>query len=349
MSMTMSNEKRAPRRASMRDVAGVAGVSTQTVSRVAHGVPRVDPATRQTVLDAMKAVGYRPNLAARLLRSGRAWSIGVILFDLDRFGNMMALEAIASAATPRGYSLTLVPIARDDTAAMPGAIERLLEQGVDGIIAIVEHTVFDTAYVALPSDFPIVILDTTAREGFSRVDNDQAQGARLATEHLLSLGHETVWHVAGPADSASAELRESTWRETLARAGRRVPPVCRGDWSAASGYRLGLEMVANPAITAVFTANDQMALGLLRAATEGGRAVPEELSVVGFDDMIESASFSPPLTTVHQDLREVGRRAVAVLLERIAEPTAPHVEHLVPTSLVVRASTAPPASPRRPG
>ncbi len=349
--MTMSNENggspRAPRRASMREVAVVAGVSTQTVSRVAHGVPKVDPSTRQTVLDAMKEVGYRPNLAARLLRSGRAWSIGVILYDLDRFGNMMALEAIASAATPRGYSLTLVPIARDDTAAMPEAIERLLGQGVDGIIAIVEHTVFDTALVTLPDDFPIVILDTTAREGFSRVDNDQAQGARLATQHLLALGHDTVWHIAGPTGSASAALRERTWRDTLRSAGREVPPVFRGDWSAASGYRLGLEVTARPDITAVFAANDQMALGLLRAASESGRSVPGSLSVVGFDDMIESASFSPPLTTVHQDLREVGRLAVGVLLERIAQPSSPHVAHLVSTLLVVRESTAPPERPGR--
>ena len=331
-----------PRRASMREVAAIAGVSTQTVSRVAHGVEHVEEATRQAVLDAMKQVGYRPNLAARLLRSGRAWTIGVILFDMDRFGNLMALEGIGAAALPRGYSLTLVPIARDDTGAMPGAIERLLGQGVDGIIAIVEHTVFDMALDTLPANFPVVILDTTARSGFSRVDNDQAQGAHLATEHLLSLGHETVWHITGPEDSAASDVRERAWRSTLIAAGRVVHAPFRGDWSAASGYRIGLDIVARPEITAVFAANDQTALGVLRAANENGRRVPDALSVVGFDDMVESASFSPPLTTVHQDVQEVGRRAVNILLGKIEDPAARRVVQLVKTRLVLRQSAAPP-------
>jgi DNA-binding LacI/PurR family transcriptional regulator len=154
-----------------------------------------------------------------------------------------------------------------------------------------------------------------------------------------------VHHLAGPADSFAAERRVAAWREVLTEAGRPVPPPARGDWSSASGYRAGLLLADDPECTAVFASNDQMALGLLRALHERGRRVPEDVSVVGFDDIPEAGHFVPPLTTVHQDFAEVGRRCVAGVLRQIQQDGDQHGTTLVPTHLVERASTAPPPGP----
>ena len=159
---------------------------------------------------------------------------------------------------------------------------------------------------------------------------------------MLELGHDTVWHIAGLRYSYAAEHRENSWRATLRRRGRTVPPVVVGDWLAESGYTLGTDLCRHPDVTAVFAANDQMALGLLRALHERGRAVPDEVSVVGFDDMAESAYFWPPLTTVRQSFADVGRRAVDTLLTEIASGDRQVTSIIVPTTLVLRSSTAPP-------
>ncbi|KZB86120.1 hypothetical protein AVL48_28465 [Amycolatopsis regifaucium] len=173
------------------------------------------------------------------------------------------------------------------------------------------------------------------------VDFDQASGAIAATRHLLDLGHETVWHVAGPPESYAAERRRKSWQQTLEEDGREVPPPLIGDWSSRAGYEYGVQLAGDPEVTAVFAANDQMALGLLRALHEKGRSVPRDVSVVGFDDMDEAAHLWPPLTTVRQSFDEVGKRAVAALLAEITDAgTAGAIS--VPTEPVVRSSTAAP-------
>ncbi len=163
---------------------------------------------------------------------------------------------------------------------------------MDGVVIIIESHVVDTAEVALPDGVPMVVVDSTGTTDQPAIDTDQAEGARLATQHLLDLGHDTVWHVAGPASSYSAARRLAAWQATLEAAGREVPPVIRGDWNTSSGYRAGLSIAPRPEVTAVFAANDQTALGILRACHELGRAVPESLSVVGFDDSPESPTRS---------------------------------------------------------
>lgn len=203
-----------------------------------------------------------------------------------------------------------------------------------------EVHLLDAASVSLPTDVPVVVADSDAGDRYPVVDTDQAAGSRVAVEHLLGLGHETVVHLAGPVGSYAGQRREDAWRQALLDAGRTVPPVRRGDWSAASGYEVGLEIARTDA-TAVFAANDQMALGLLRALAESGRRVPADVSVVGFDDVPDAVAFLPPLTTVHQDFAEVGRRLVTGVLRQLAEHTTPHGTTLVPTRLVERASTAP--------
>ncbi|MFZ7087638.1 LacI family DNA-binding transcriptional regulator [Curtobacterium sp. RRHDQ10] len=330
--------RRAP---SMAAVADAAGVSMQTVSRVARGFDNVSEETRVRVRQVMDELGYRPNRAARALRSGRFRTIGVIMFTLASFGNMKTLESIVEAAGAADFTITLLPMASRTEAGVRSAFSRLTEQAVDAVVIVIESHVMDAAEVELPDGVPIVVIDSTDTTAHPAIDIDQAEGARLATQHLLDLGHATVAHVSGPTGSFSAMRREASWRATLEHAGRVVPPVLRGDWNTSSGYRAGLEILDRPEITAVFAANDETALGILRAAHESGRRVPEDLSVVGFDDSPASDSYWPPLTTVHQSFDDVGRRAIANLIAQMEDEPVPSTG-LVPVSLVVRASTAPP-------
>ncbi|RSM48445.1 LacI family transcriptional regulator [Actinoplanes sp. ATCC 53533] len=340
--MTPGRTRRPGRGVSMADVARLAGVSSQTVSRVSTGHPGVVESTRLQVLTAMQQLGYRPNSAARALKRGEFRTLGVILFTLATTGNSRTVEAIAGYAAKEGYAITLIPVAVPTQDGVLGAFSRLGELAVDGIIVIMEVHLLDAANLNLPPGVQVVVVDSDAGDRYPVVDTDQADGARQAVRHLLELGHETVWHVTGPAESFASERRTQAWRRTLLEAGRAVPPVQRGDWSAESGYRAGLALVAEPECTAVFAANDQMALGLLRAFHERGRTVPQDVSIVGFDDIPDAGSFIPPLTTVHQDFAEVGRRCVQGLLRQIRnEPEGPGTV-LVPTRLVLRASTAPP-------
>jgi DNA-binding LacI/PurR family transcriptional regulator len=326
----------------MGDVAKLAGVSAQTVSRVSNGFPGVLEETRQQVLAAMRELGYRPNSAARALKRGEFRTIGVILFNLSSTGNMRTLEAVASSAAGEGYATTLLPVTAPTQDGVRGAFTRLGELAVDGVVMIMEVHLLDAMTVALPPTAPVVVVDSDAGDQYCVVDTDQASGARAAVEHLLGLGHGTVWHIAGPRESFAAERRVGAWRTALESAGREVPQLLRGDWSAESGYEAGLRIAAEPGCTAVFVANDQMALGVLRALSEQGRRVPEDVSVVGFDDIPEAASFMPPLTTIHQDFAEVGRRCVDGVLRQIRNDVPEKGTTLVPTSLVVRRSTAPP-------
>jgi DNA-binding LacI/PurR family transcriptional regulator len=326
----------------MADVAREAGVSGQTVSRVANGRTNVDDATRERVLAAMRRVGYRPNSAARALRNGKFRSIGVIISALPTFGNSRTLDAIAAAVVAEGFSIILMPVTRPTQGEVTGAFGKLNEQSVDGVVILIEQHQLDQSEIELPHGLPVVVIDSSARYDYPVVDTDQADGAASATRHLLELGHDTVWHIAGPPQSYAAERRRKSWQATLEGAGRAVPPVLTGDWSPESGHRAGRRLAADPAVTAVFAANDQMALGLLRALHEAARSVPGEVSVVGFDDMDEAAHFWPPLTTIRQSFEAVGRHAVAALLAEIAADVEAGAPVTVPTELVVRASTAPP-------
>ena len=330
----------------MADVARLAGVSSQTVSRVSTGHPGVVESTRRQVLDAMSELGYRPNSAARALKRGEFRTIGVIVFTLSTTGNSRTVEAIATQAAKEGYAITLIPVAAPTQDGVLGAFTRLGELAVDGVIVIMEVHLLDTTNLTLPPGVQVVVVDSDAGDRYPVVDTDQADGARQAVRHLLELGHETVWHVTGPAESFASERRALAWRTVLEEAGRPVPPIERGDWSAASGYRAGLRLAARPECTAIFAANDQMALGVLRALHERGRRVPAEVSVVGFDDLPDAASYLPPLTTVHQDFAEVGRRCVQGLLEQLQDVRAEPGTVLVPTTLIPRASSGPPPATR---
>jgi DNA-binding LacI/PurR family transcriptional regulator len=334
--------RRQRRGAVMADVARAAGVSHQTVSRVLNGSDRVRPETRERVLGAMRELDYRPNSLARALVTGRSWTLGVVSFDTTLYGPASTLFGIERAAHSQGYFVSIVSVTSLDRASVLRAVEQLRAQGVDGILIITPQDTAVEAVLHTPSDMPVVAVEAGPERAVPVVAVDQVAGATAATQHLLELGHRTVWHVAGPPDWLEARQRVDGWTATLEAAGADVPPLLTGDWSARSGYELGRRLATVRDVTAIFAANDQMALGILRALYEAGREVPRDLSLVGFDDIPEAQFFTPPLTTVRQDFNEVGRQSLMLLLEEIgaSERSSAHV--VVPPTLKVRESTAPP-------
>lgn len=328
------------RRAVMADVGRLAGVSHQTVSRVINGSPHVRAQTRQRVLEAMVALGYRPNSAARALVTGRSQTLGVVSFDTTLYGPASTLLGIERAAHEAGYFIIVASLKVLDRPSVSEAVERLCRQGVDGILAITPHDEGADALLHAPGDVPLVAVEAGPDHAVPVVAIDQVAGARSATSHLLDLGHETVWHIAGSPDFLESRDRLHGWRTAIEAAGGEVPPPLTGDWSARAGYDLGRALARDASVTAVFVANDHMALGLLRAMQEGGRRIPEEVSVVGFDDIPEAPYFLPPLTTVRQDFDHVGSQSVRLLVAMLELGGSAQAPAPLRPELIIRASTA---------
>ncbi|MGN9908757.1 LacI family DNA-binding transcriptional regulator [Phytohabitans sp. LJ34] len=325
----------------MRDVALAAGVSNQTVSRVLNKRPGVGEGTRQRVLAAMRQLNYRRNLAARALVTRRSGILGVLGVETTLFGPSSMLYGIEEAARAAGYLVTVANVHAIDRRSILEAVDRLCQHVVEGIIAIAPKPALTDALLLVPPGLPTVGVGGGISGTTPTVRIDNVAGARLATQHLLDLGHTTVHHVAGPSDWPEARERISGWRSTLLTAEAPIPAIWPGEWSARSGYERGLALAHDPSVTAIFCGSDQIALGVLRALQEAGRRVPRDVSVVGFDDTPDSGYFLPPLTTVHQDFAELGRRSLAVLLDWIDRSGELPVEHArLPPDLVVRASTA---------
>jgi len=325
----------------MADVARLAGVSHQTVSRVLNDHPNVRPLTREKVLAAIRELAYRPNAAARTLVTRRTHTLGVISFDTMLYGPAAMLYGFESAAHD-AYFVSIVSLPALDRGSMLDAVERFLGQGIEGIIVI---ATLDTAVAALahvPPEVPLVAVGCGTRAAVTSVAIDNEAGAGAATEYLLSLGHRTVYHVAGPSSNLDAVERVDGWRKALREAGAPEPPVLAGDWSSASGYALGRQLATAPDLTAIFCGNDPMALGVMRALTERGFGVPGDVSVVGFDDVPEAGFYLPPLTTVRQDFGEVGRQALSALVDRMSGAIPPGPRIRVAPELIVRASAGSP-------
>ncbi len=326
----------------MTDVAARAGVSHQTVSRVVNGFDGIRPETRARVVAAIEELGYRRNLAARMLASSRSGLIGVISSGSGLYGPSSVVTAFEAAALQRGYDVTLVILRDFGDESVSAAFERLLCQAVEALVLVVPHHSTIRRLEQGGIDVPVVTVMGDARGSACTAAMDNVGGARAAVRHLLDLGHETVTHVAGPDDFGDAEARAEGWRAELQASGRTAPPLrWKGDWSARSGYAAGLALAAEEDVTAVFVANDQMALGVVRALVEGGRRVPEDVSVVGFDDLPEAAYLTPPLTTVRQRFDVLGETIMSLLEQALAGRPGPSVP-LVQTDLVIRASTAAP-------
>ena len=329
------------RAAVMSDVGRLAGVSHQTVSRVINGSPNVRAETRERVLAAMAELDYRPNSVARALVTGRSRTLGVVSFDTTLYGPASTLLGIERAAHEAGYFMIVASLKALTRDSVTEAIERLRLHGVEGILVIAPYDDAIQALVDISAQVPLVAVEGGPAQGIPVACVNQFEGACQATRHLLALGHQTVWHIGGPANFLEARERRDGWRVTLTEAGAAVHDPLLGDWSAHSGYELAQQLVGRPEVSAIFVANDQMALGVLRALHEAGRTVPEQVSVVGFDDVPEAPFFMPPLTTVRQDFDEMGNQGVRLLLDLILTGDgAPNPEAVVP-QLVVRASSGP--------
>lgn len=341
---SMTPSKSSPRRIgpSIADVARLAEVSTQTVSRVSTGSSAVREATRDRVLRAMDQLGYAPNRAARALRSGRFGTIGIITQQLERTGETLTTAAVVRSAEEQGYSVTMIQVDTPEGERLTQASHRISHLAIDALI-VSQVGLATRETLSLPAGLPVAVTDSKLIGFHPAVVSDQVGGARSAVEHLISLGHRNIHHITGPADSLSAAARTDAWRSCLEMIGAPIPQPWHGDWTARSGYQIGLRIAQDPSVTAVNCSNDEMAFGVIRALHESGLRVPRDVSVTGFDG-IELAEFaSPPLSTVRQDFSTVGKELVRIVLDEIRTG---HIigpdRTVIPTELLVRASTAPP-------
>jgi DNA-binding LacI/PurR family transcriptional regulator len=333
----MTDDKPA-RSANIFDVARLAGVSHQTVSRVLNDLPNVRPATRARVEQAIAQLRYSPSPAARALVTRRTRTIGLVAPGVSDYGPTSVATAFNFAARAERYSVETVSALDPDPAAVRSVIESLLRQRVDAIVLIVVDVGVLEVVRGLDLSIPVVAAAATARRSPLIVSIDQYRGARSAVRHLAELGHTRILHVAGPQRAPDALERIRGWRDELASHRLEVVEPRHGDWSAASGYRLGTDLDIAPG-TAVFASNDHMSIGLLSALRERGLRVPEDISVVGFDDVPEAGYLYPALTTVRQDFASLGELMMQKVLIAVEEPDSVTEDTPLPTHLIVRSST----------
>ena len=327
----------------MREVAALAGVSHQTVSRVINDHPSIRPETRERVLKVIEEVKYRPNSAARALATRRSMRIGVVVDSAIKFGPNATLRAFEDSARAAGYSVSSVTVGESRSLSARTAVDHLLEQGIDGLCIIAPRSSSVDLIKAKAEGIPTLAVTSNPNTRLLTASVDQRRGAEIAVEHLIGLGHRRIMHVAGPLDWLDALGRERGWRSALEAAGLTPCEPVVGDWTADFGYAYASQLQGLPDYTAVFCANDQMALGLMHGFRERGIRVPEDISIVGFDDLPEARHFGPPLTTVRQDFETLGLRAVSALIASI-DGGNPPMRTVIEPELIIRSSTASPSS-----
>jgi LacI family transcriptional regulator len=339
-------------RITIRDVAVAAGVSHQTVSRVLNDRPDVAEKTRQRVLQVIEELEYQPSAIARSLTKQRTLTLGVVTAGLDYVGPSRTLNGITEQTERMGYALLLKELPRFDTEDLEPLFKSLLTRRIDGIIWAVAEVGDNRAWLQEQLDrlsVPIIFLTMQARPGVPIVAVDNYAGGCMATKHLLEQGHRNIGHITGPLDWWEARQRKAGWRDTLQAAGMPEADLHseEGDWSSASGERaIGRLLTNYPEMDAVFVGNDQMALSVLQMACRRGIEVPQDLAVVGFDGLPETAHYWPPLTTVYQDQQLLGRTAVEELVRMIESDgkSGNGIKHkaiLLQPELIVRASSMP--------
>jgi LacI family transcriptional regulator len=333
--------RRASGSVTLDDVAADCGVSYQTVSRVVNDSPLVAEKTRARVLKAIAELGYRPNLAARRLATQRSSVIGMIGTNITYYGPAQVMVSIEETAKRRGYNLMFAGVERPSKAQLAAVIDDLCDHQVDGLVLGVRVAGNIDFVRKLCRGVPFVTLDA-GRPDVPTVIVDQQHGMRLATQHLLELGHRQIACITGPPGWSASKERRKGWAEALKHAGLEPGPCVEGDWSAASGFAAAGRLLesAQGQFTAIVAANDHMALGVLRALHAKGIQVPEHISVAGYDDLPESRFFEPPLTTIHHDFARQGERCVEVLLSMINRQTVDPPLQLLYPELVIRESTA---------
>lgn len=340
----------AARTPSIREVAKLAEVSVATVSRVVNRTGPVREDTRSRVQSAIERLGYVPHGGARSLSLRRTGHVGVVLPDVHGEFFSEIVRGIDVAARAAGYHL-LVSGSHSDLAETAEVL-RALHGRIDGLVLmmpVVGSRAADWARRHLPRRVPTVLLNHPALDGAHdalRIDN--RQGARLAIDHLVELGHRRIAMICGPEGNHDAEERRRGCREALAAAGlpRDATLLLPGDFAEESGLHAGARLaVAAPRPTAIFAANDAMAIGCLAALRERGVAVPGDVSLVGFDDVPIARYVTPPLTTVSVPIAALGRLAMQRLLAAAADPASPRHDDVLAPTLAIRGSTAPPPSP----
>jgi DNA-binding LacI/PurR family transcriptional regulator len=326
----------------LADVARASAVSHQTVSRVVNNHPNVSDKTRQRVLKAIDELSYRPNRAAKGLVTSKSGVIGIISFGTNYFGPGQMFTEIERTVRARGYGLTLRNIDAPSAQQLQGAIDDLASHSVDGIVINAPSVDLDPGQLlSIRRPLPVVMTDVPKHAQLPSVVLDQTEGLKLATQHLIGLGHRRIAEISGPLNWYSAVERHEAWVATVREAGLTPGPNGVGDWTASSGYRTARRLLATAEpFTALAVGNDQMALGAMRALREHGLKVPEDVSVVGFDDIPEASFFEPPLTTVRQDFIAMGQQAVDYLLALIQRPETPHHQRMLYPRLIERSSTA---------
>ncbi len=328
----------------LRDVAKFAGVSHQTVSRVINHHERVSPETRARVTDAIAKLGFSPNAIARSMAQGRAHTLACLSPNLTDYTFASIIESAETETRQSGFFLLSASAPNEKTFAT--LVEQLVaRRRADGLMVI--NPYMDQRYTHLPADFPIVFVGARPRqEAANSVALDDEHAARIATQYLIDVGHRRIALINGPLVEDCSQDRYAGYLAVLQASGVDYTPalVVEGDWSGTSGYEAMRRLLAQSLeFTAVFAQNDRMAVGAIRALREAGRRVPDDVSIMGFDDMPLASYCDPPLTTMRQDLARIGREAARLLVREVDRPEAACCEHLsLPAELVVRGSTARP-------
>jgi DNA-binding LacI/PurR family transcriptional regulator len=334
------------KKSNIYDVANLAGVSHQTVSRVLNNHPNLKASTREKVEEAIRELKYRPNQAARQLVTSQSKLIGMLLTESELYGPSSILNAMEREARGAGYSVLSISIDADKPDSWREGIEQLSRLDIDGVITIaLPMELVNEVAEALPS-IALVVVDTEPSPSFDVINIDNIHGAKLATKYLQDLGHVEILHIAGPKQAYEAQMRKRGYESAMRGAGLR-PEVILGDWSIERGFHIG-ESIANRTKlpTAIFCANDHLALGVLKALHLHKINVPEDISIIGFDDIPESNYFTPSLTTVKQDFTLLGQTAMSKVLTQLKEATTRETLMIKPM-LIVKESTAQPRKKKR--
>jgi len=289
----------------------------------------------------MLSLGYRPNLAARALASARTHMLGILSSDTDFTGPAAMVHHMEIAARQNGYFAVSVGIDANDPKSVNDGIEHFMKLAVEGIAVVTPQLEAVELVRSQLNGIPVVTLDSMYRMDELAVSVDNFAGGVTATTHLIELGHRNIVHISGPKGWFESTTRAAGYTSTMLTSNL-IPQVIDGDWEISTGYRIGKELdVMGKGITAMFVANDRMALGFMHAMREKGVSIPEDLSIIGFDDLDETAYSSPPLTTLRQDFKELGSRAMELLMAEIAGKPTKKMERLIP-NLILRQSTTSP-------
>lgn len=337
MKKTSGSEKSA----TLNDVAKHANVSYQTVSRVINNHPNVAERTRERVKESIRLLGYRPNLAARSLVTNSSNTIAIISFGTTYYGPSQMVANITQTAKAHQFHVALSTVEELEQSQIESALNDLQSLLIDGIIVIAPIICDCLSEIRkLAGDIPLVQIDVEPQHDIASVVIEQAYGTRIATQHLIELGHTQIAEISGPLNWHDAIMRHKSWQATMQAHQLSADITIQGDWSSQSGYEAAQKLLQDGAkFTGLVVGNDQMALGAISAFYEAGLRIPEDVSIVGFDDIPEAAFFVPPLTTVRQDFAALGEQSVDYLISLIKNPKTPIHQRILHPELIVRNST----------